>query len=208
MEIMKNKTHMPSRGAAKHKQAGVILIIALIVLVSMTLAAIGMSRSIDTANLVAGNMAFKQATLQGGDVGFSNAFTWLSGNSGTAVLQTTNAATGFYSSAPATEPNWFDPNDAIWTSAVVLNGGVADNAGNVVRYVIHRMCTQADASYNATGNQCALTYPSGGATTGGSMSVGSNQFVGIPQVYYRVTTRVDGPRNTISIMQMSVLIQV
>jgi Tfp pilus assembly protein PilX len=193
-------------------QQGVILIIALIVLVSMTLAAIGMSRSIDTANLVAGNMAFKQATLQASDIGFKSAYSWLSANSAGATLQSTSATNGYFSATPATEPNWFDPNDAIWGSAILLNGGVPDSAGNVVRYVIHRMCTQADTAYNNSNagvtNQCALTFPTGGAASGGSMSVGSTQFQGIPQLYYRVTTRVDGPRNTVSIVQMSVLIQV
>lgn len=209
---MKSPTRMLSTRPNMHQQKGVILIIALIVLVSMTLAAIGMSRSIDTANLVAGNMAFKQATLQGSDIGFRNAFNWLSANAAGATLQTTDTVNGYYSSAPVTEPNWFDTSDAIWTNAVLLNGGVPDNAGNVVRYVIHRMCTQADTAYNgASGgvsNQCAISYPAGGAASGGSMSVGATQFQGIPQLYYRVTTRVDGPRNTISIVQMSVLIQV
>jgi Tfp pilus assembly protein PilX len=212
MEIMKNRTYMLSTRPAMRKQKGVIMIIALIVLVSMTLAAIGMSRSIDTANLVAGNMAFKQATLQGSDIGFKGAYAWLAANSAGATLQSTSAINGYFSAAPATEPNWFDPNDAIWGNAVLLNGGVPDNAGNVVRYVIHRMCTQSNTAYNnanaGVANQCALTFPSGGATSGGSMSVGSAQFEGIPQLYYRVTTRVDGPRNTISIVQMSVLIQV
>ena len=73
------------------------------------------------------------------------------------------------------------------------------------------------AGYNAVAHQAMAetsmsgpqhTFPQGGASTGGSMTVGSNQFEGIPQLYYRVTTRVDGPRNTITIVQMSVLIQV
>jgi Tfp pilus assembly protein PilX len=212
MEIMNRQIHKLSTAPAMHKQKGVVLIIALIVLVSMTLAAIGMSRSIDTANLVAGNMAFKQATLQGSDMGFKSAYGWLSTNGAGTVLQSSSAVSGYFSSVPATEPNWFDVDDAIWSTAVLLNGGTPDNAGNVVRYVIHRMCTQPDTAYNnanaGVANQCAMTFPTGGATTGGSMSVGSTQFEGIPQLYYRVTTRVDGPRNTVSIVQMSVLIQV
>ncbi len=209
---MKSKTYMLPTGPRMHKQEGVVLIIALIVLVSMTLAAIGMSRSIDTSNVVAGNMAFKQATLQGSDIGFKSAYTWLANNSAGTTLQTTDAMNGYYSAVPGTEPNWYDTNDAIWGNAILVNGGVPDNAGNVVRFVIHRMCTQPDTAYNNSNagiaNQCALTFPQGGASTGGSMTVGSNQFEGIPQLYYRVTTRVDGPRNTITIVQMSVLIQV
>ena len=195
---------------APRNQRGVILIIALIVLVAMTLAAIGMSRSIDTANVVAGNLAFKKATISSADLGIASAYAWLVANSAGTTLQNSNSSTGYYSSSPATEPNWY--NIASWGNAVVLNGGVPDNAGNVVRYVIHRMCTEADTAYNgnngSVANQCALTFPSGGTSTGGSMAVGATQFQGIPQLYYRVTTRVDGPHNTVSVIQMSILIQV
>jgi flagellin-like protein len=49
------------------RERGVVLIIALIVLVAMTLVAIGTLRSVDTSNVVAGNLGFKQATLNGTD---------------------------------------------------------------------------------------------------------------------------------------------
>ena len=60
-----------------HSQRGVVLLIALIMLVAMTLAAIGMMRSVDTGTVIAGNMAFKQATLSATDVGTNAAFTTL-----------------------------------------------------------------------------------------------------------------------------------
>ena len=56
-------------------------------------------------------------------------------------------------------------------------------------------------------NECALSVTSGGAA-GGSMSVGATQFEGIPALYYRITTRIDGPRNTVSIVQVSVVFKV
>jgi hypothetical protein len=40
------------------------------------------------------------------------------------------------------------------------------------------------------------------------MAVGAPQFLGTPQLYYRITTRVDGPRDTVSIIQTSVLVGV
>ena len=58
-------------------QRGVILLIALIMLVAMTLAAIGMIRSVDTGSVIAGNMAFKQATLNASDAGTNAAFSAL-----------------------------------------------------------------------------------------------------------------------------------
>jgi Tfp pilus assembly protein PilX len=67
-----------------HHQRGVVLLLALIILVAMTLAGIGMMRSVDTGNLIAGNMAFRQATMSAGDAGTSAGFNALVsvGNSG------------------------------------------------------------------------------------------------------------------------------
>jgi Tfp pilus assembly protein PilX len=199
------------RGVVLRRQRGVVLFIALIVLVAMSLAGIALVRSVDTALGIAGNMAFKQATIQGSDRGVQAAYDWLVANSAGATLQNTNAATGYYSSQPGAEPNWFD--SANWPAGAVatLDGGAPDAAGNVVRYVIHRMCTQANTAYNGevggVPNQCALSIAATGGA-GGSMAVGAPEFQGTPQVYYRITTRVDGPRNTSSVIQVSVLIRV
>ena len=51
------------------RQHGLVLIMALIVLAAMTLAAIGLMRSVTGSNRVAGNLAFQQAALQSADVG-------------------------------------------------------------------------------------------------------------------------------------------
>jgi len=218
---MRTDTPIPVRHAARpthlRRQQGAVLFIALIVLVAMTLAGIAMMRSVDTTLGISGNMAFKQATLQGSDRGVKAAFDWLAANSSGTTLQTTNAGVGYFSAKPGNEPDWFDI--AQWSNGVRLANeggfvGQPDNAGNVVRYIIHRMCNCADVPYNSKctasdiDNSCGLYYPPAGAAAGGSMSVGAAKFEGIPQIYYRVTTRVDGPRNTVSITQVTVLIQV
>lgn len=202
---MKNRAFHTSHFVARRSQRGVVLIIALIVLVSMTLAAIGMSRSIDTGNVIAGNMAFKQATLAGGDIGSKVAYDWLNSASGGTTLQNTDTTQGYVATMPTDSPDWNDPNAPIWTSARTLNGGVADNAGNVVRYVIHRMCTTT-GGYNDPGNQCLMSATTSSATEGNDQSIGAAQYQGTPQLYYRVTTRVDGPRNTYTVVQMTVLL--
>ncbi|HWA12219.1 MAG TPA: hypothetical protein VHA15_03930 [Burkholderiales bacterium] len=199
--------HPPrSRIAGAREQRGVVMLIALIVLVAMTLAGVAMVRSMDTTMGVAGNMAFKQASIQGADIGTTSAYNWLVANSAGTTLQNTATGAGYLSARPATEPDWF--NEASWGSAYKVNNLAPDAAGNRVRYIIHRMCTQPNMPYNGTGNECALYYPTSGANSGGSMAVGSTQFEGIPQLFYRITTRVDGPRNTISIIQVNVMIQV
>jgi Tfp pilus assembly protein PilX len=69
------------------KQHGVVLLIALIVLVAMTMAGIGMMRSVDTGSLIAGNMAFRQAAANANDAGISAGF-----NALVAVANTGNSA--------------------------------------------------------------------------------------------------------------------
>jgi len=192
------------------RQQGVVLFIALIVLVAMSLAGVAMVRSVDTSLGIAGNMAFKQATLQGSDLGMKEAYTWLSTNNTGTILQSTAAASGYYSSSPGTVvEDWFD--NSKWNGAKAANGGLPDAAGNTVRYIIHRMCSQPDTPYNGANagvpNECALSVTSGGAA-GGSMSVGAVQFEGIPALYYRITARIDGPRNTVSIVQVAVVFKV
>lgn len=195
------------------RQRGVVLVIALIVMVAMSLAGIALMRSVDTSVVISGNLAFKQAAAQSSDLAQAEAFQWINAtNAAGATLQNTNEAAGYFSARPAVEPDW--TADDAWTNSVVLNGGAPDAAGNVTRYVIHRMCTEPDTPYNGnnsgTGvaNQCALFYAATAAAAGGSMSVGAPAFEGNPQLYYRITTRVDGPRNTVSIVQSSVLLPI
>lgn len=198
----------PMPGA--HRQRGMVIFIALIVMVALSLAGIALLRSVDTSVVIAGNLAFKQTTIQAGDRGVAEATQWLVANSAGTTLQNTDTGNGYSSARPALEPDWNDI--ASWNDAVVLNGGAPDAAGNVVRYVIHRMCTEAETPYNGKNggveNQCALAYPLSAAALGGSVSTGAPVFEGIPNLYYRVTTRVDGPRNTVSVIQSSVLIPI
>ncbi len=196
---LRNHRPLPS------KQHGLVLFIALIVLVAMTMAGIGMVRSIDTGTMVAGNLALKQTAINSSESGLQDGYQWLVDNAGGGSLSNTNTGKGYYSSRPATEPDWTDPTT--WEDAVTL---AEDSTGNTVSYVIHRMCTQPNTPYNGTNagvaNQCAMTAASNAPGAGGSMSVGSYAFAGTPQVYYRITTRTQGPRNTESYVQAMVAI--
>lgn len=200
-----------SKPATRNRQSGAVLFIALIVLVAMTLAGIAIMRSVDTATLIAGNLAFKQGTIQSSDNGLEQAYQWLLANR--PALNMTNAATGYYSSRPGAEPDWSDP--LAWANAV---GAGTDAAGNTVSYVIHRMCTCPDLTYSGTcpgvpppdnSQKCALDIP---ATTtpppgaGDSFVVGAPGYLEDPKVYYRITVRSQGPRNTASYVQAMVAV--
>lgn len=184
-------------------QRGVALPIALIVLVAMVLAAITLVRSVDTATLVAGNLTFKQRATHAGDEGIRQAFLWLRNTAiaSPATLNNTNAGSGYYSTQHADDPGW-NPA-ANWPAGVVTLP--TDDGGNTVSYIIHRLCTLPGMSYNAPAQQCATYTGTSASSSGGSQSVDAPEFTGVVYVYFRVTARVDGPRNTVSYIQSLML---
>jgi len=189
------------------RQKGVVLFISLIVLVAMTLAGIGLMRSVDTSTIITGNLAFKQSTLQAADQGVEQAYQqWLFPNGGTANLNNDNLAQGFFSASPSSEPNWYDPADPIWANAVTL---APDAANTTVSYLIHRMCTEANTTYNGfnggIANQCAIN--TSASSAGKSFGIAPGITVAAnPMLFYRITARAAGPRNTQSITQTMILI--
>jgi len=62
-----------ARASLPSRVRGAVLFIALIVLVAMSLAGIAIMRSVDTATLIAGNLAFKQGTMHSSDNGIEQA---------------------------------------------------------------------------------------------------------------------------------------
>jgi type IV pilus assembly protein PilX len=190
--------------ALRH-QNGVILFIALIVLVAMSLAGIALMRSVDTNVLIAGNLAFRQGTTMSGDWGIEDARNWLSANKD--ILQTDQPGVTYYWA------NWQLGKDLIgigsaaddydWNDARNLG---TDSAGNEVRYVIHRMCDLAGAPSSPAANcmKSAVGAGSGTSGEGQSKTEGDASNQNLPStgtVFYRVTVRVAGPRNTLSFVQ-------
>jgi len=183
-------------------QRGTMLIIALIVLVAMTLAGIATMRSVDTATVMAGNIAFRQSALNAADQGLVAAFALLTGKSAD-TLKNDNAFAGYFSSAPGVEPDWTDDN--AWVVATKLNGGTPDAAGNVVSYVVQRLCSLANAAATATNNQCGSTVTSSAVLSRvgeDNFRLAGAEFTTQLQPQYRITVRAVGPRRSIAIVQM------
>ena len=210
---LRQPNHLPSR-----KQKGVVLYIALIVLVAMTLAAIALVRSVDTGNLVAGNLAFKQGATLAADAGTEAAMTWLKARMDTATLYTDQAAAGYYATNQASldmtggshNPlkalvDWdFNAcNGASPPACIQPAPAIAvDGAGNKVTYIIHRLC-QSTGDPNATANTCANFVSSNTASPKrGELKYGDDKRFGpSPQEYYRITSRTVGPKNTVSFVE-------
>lgn len=190
------------------RQKGIVLLIALTVLVAMSLAGVALMRSVDNTVVIAGNISFKQASLQVSDRGSRDALAWLatkySGGAGATILSNDDPSFGYFSARPPTEPDWFD--SATWASALTTNGGLPDASGNTVKYLIHRMCAVPGLQENEDLQSCSKYFPPSQRLDSGSKSVGQAQYQGFFQMYYRVTTRVDGPRNNVTVTQTALLL--
>lgn len=218
-----------------HGQRGVALIIALIVLVAMTMAAITLVRSTDTAALIAGNLAFRQGGAMAGDVGVEAARTWLTTEASNSVLEADSPGNGYYSTRQEAGSNMIDltgnrtptntEDDVAWPGTSGAGSTpkclAKDGAGNTVCYIINRMCDRP-GSLGQIDNGCLFfESTSGTGETSGLFSRGVIQANltysptswgtgtgggSIPLVgYYQVTVRIAGPRNNVSFIQTVVL---
>ena len=84
---MLNARRIRGRSAAPiARQRGVVVLVAIIVLVVMLLAGIALVRSIDTTNVIAGNLAFQQSATHSADTGVEAAIAWLEANNDGTIL--------------------------------------------------------------------------------------------------------------------------
>lgn len=176
------------RTATTAAQRGAVLFIALIVLVAMTLAGIAVMRSVDANNMIAGNLALRNAATSAGDAGLEFARDWLKSKTA-GFLQ--DDSVGYYA-------NWQDPFNHTafnWQDFAINLGD--DGHGNNIQYVIHRMCRESGKSLNATDCFKKEAEASGGSKGGDEGSPPTP----VARAYFRITARVVGPRNTTSYVQ-------
>jgi type IV pilus assembly protein PilX len=172
-------------GAAR--QRGMVMFVALGVLIIMTLAGLAMLRQMGGSVSIAGNLAFKQSATAVADLGTEAARAWM--RLPATVLTSDQTGAGYYSSWGTS----VDPTTFAWGTAPSLTEPAT---GNTVRYVIHRLCQLPNALPDASGQRCSATRL--GSPDHGSG--GSSYSVSVP--YYRITTQVTGPRNTVSYIQV------
>jgi hypothetical protein len=191
--------------------------VVLIALVLMSLAAVGLVRTVDTGNLVVGNLAFKQSTTSAADGAAEVAINWLQLNSVAATLQDNDTTNGYYatslteldvsgksSAASRALVDW-DGNNCAYAAADSYTLCITPSPPNstndyTTRYVIMRMCTTTGAQ-NAIGNGCAQPVSSASDNTPkkGEIKYGEDKRFAVPPgPYYRIVVRSEGPRKTVS----------
>ena len=189
-------------------QRGMVLLMALIVLVAVMVAGIAMMRSVDTATLVSGNLAFQQSATYAADKGVEAALAMLAQKRTDNLLDNNDPQSGYYASfqnaTPAAGTSWQQFWSQNFAAVAVDIGPGADQFGNQVFYVVHRQCQDATSS-----TACLTPPPKAGTASGGGgneQDTGSqnNLIQKAPQIYYRITVRVAGPRRTESYGQTNV----
>lgn len=181
--------------SSRHQQ-GVVLFVALIVLIIMTLAGLALLRQMGAGTSIAGNIAFKENATSVADRGTEFARTWLAANS--AITASDSLADGYLSSWGGS----VDPTTFNWAAQSRTLVDDQAQTGNTARIIIQRLCATAGMSAIDPAQQCSdFPVVNGGQSHGGggypSVLPGAS-----PSPFYRITTRVDGPRNTVSYTQV------
>jgi Tfp pilus assembly protein PilX len=200
------------------RENGFILIIALAMLALMTIIGVALVRAVDTTNEVANNIGFVQSTMISSDTGLETATQWLESNPG--LLDSDLADNGYYArdveriaagqlidyTGGATPGNSGD--DVDWDGLGVgphkaWKLPANDAAGNQIAYIIHRLCDNY-GSPGTSGIHCAKMSL---AATSGQSKTDLKPLSNKSRIYYRITTRAKGPRNTASYTQSTIVIE-
>lgn len=215
MTMMSKNMHCPNHPF--RKQQGVSLLFALIALISLAFAALGLVRLVDTGSLVIGNIGFKQDATAGSDLVANEALTWLAAKNTGTTLDNDDAANGYFaSSLDVLDPtgngtfgnarvlvDW-NGDDCAYavdgTYANCIKPSAATTYGtNTGRWVITRLCKTAGAPDAGNGCSVPLTKVST-ETGGGEIKYGGGvRFTpasGGP--FYRIIVRNVGARGTVS----------
>ncbi|AMC33183.1 hypothetical protein [Janthinobacterium sp. B9-8] len=193
---------MPPK-ALKHKQKGLVLLISLIVLVVMTLAAIALVRSMMTSNQVANNLALRQGTTAAADAALEKARFWLVDRSLQAPAELNNASNANgYSPTNAINPIngnawranvnwvWANPNAGNAPLPQAKANEALNENGYRAAYFIQRSCATAGQK-TPNRSACDLQKMSPNEPEGNSEY----------QMIYKITVRIEGPKNTVSFYQ-------
>ena len=111
-----------------------------------------------------------------------------------------NDQAGYYSSwGGGTD---VDPTQLNWGNSILVTAD--DGTGNAVRYIVHRLCAVANLPPNSPAQQCAdvnATGDASGQSHGGIAYPGPGPSISA-QPFYRISSQVTGPKNTVSYIQV------
>lgn len=195
--------HLPRARAPRASQQGMVLLVALVVLVAIMVAATAMMRSVDTATLVSGNLAFQQAATNAADRGVEQAIAMLQQKRADGTLDANDPSNGYFAKLrtdegdnPAPGQSW----EQFWQANMRTSAFDAgeDAFNNQIWFVVHRICNLPAAPN--MGGDCVAS-PRVTREGNEDPNVGPITIKAATALYYRVTVRVVGPRRTESYVQ-------
>ena len=185
---------------ARRGQRGVVLFVALIVLIVMTLAGLALLRQMGAGTSIAGNLAFKENATFVADRGAEVAVQYL--QLITTDLTVNTPAAGY----AATWAGGLDPTTFPWGAgslALADDPIIRDIAqtGNTADVIIQRLCQNLGSALDPA--QICSDFPIDNPfrSHGNPGSTAPLPSV-TPTPFFRVTTRVLGPRGTVSYTQV------
>ena len=171
------------------RQRGSSLLLVLIVLGVMLAGALAAVRSTDTASLIAGNAAFRSAARQSADIAANAAFNYLA----SLPAPDTAVANVYYPIRLA--------EDAVGLPSIAWDSVPTTTVGNnSMQWIIERMCRGA-LPVTDLQEQCLVDVQ----VAAGSNKIGAQAFTTPANLFYRMTIRMRGPKNTESFVQTLVL---
>lgn len=186
----------------RNKQQGVVLVIALIALVAISLAGVALMRTVDTGNVISGNIAFNETATQMADLGAELAYAEINTN---LYLQhdavpnlispyaTNNTGCEFAANCPPYYSLKLLGTTGVlpWSAQISLPlpGETTATASYQVQYRIERMCKTNTVPATFADCTAILNYD-GPKGADGTPTEG--------KLFYRVTVQTTGPRNTVA----------
>ena len=191
-----------------NKQSGVVLFVALIVLIVMTLAGLALLRQLGVGTSIAGNVAFKEGATYVADRGTEIALQYINPTPPAPLpnLDAESAANNYTSS-------WADGSDPAvlpWNNLARLSGDLPDagtsldigETNNTAQVFIQRLCANLGMNPLNPAQTCSDMMVDNSLRSHGNPGSSAPLPSTTSTPFYRVTTRVVGPRNTVSYTQV------
>lgn len=199
-----------ARRCIGRQERGVVLLFGMMALVVLLIGTVALVRSMNTSLTTAGNFAFKRDLTNQGERAVAAAFDAMqSGALATeAAREANNLSRNYSATLLASNPQGI-PLALLSDAQFALNGVVSNDItladmGVRVRYVVDRVSASGGPASTGATLMADNSVPPGGsgselntamdASSGGAGAVS-------PQVVYRISVRVDGPRRTQSFYQ-------
>jgi type IV pilus assembly protein PilX len=191
-------------------QRGVVLLFGMIALVVLLIGTTALVRSMNTSMMTAGNFGFKRDLTNQGERAIQAVLTALqTGGLANAGTREANQLNLNYSASLLPSNAQGIPvallTDSGFTAVGVTNNDITvADMGITVRYVVDRISTAAGPADTDNTLMADNTVPAGGSSSelmNAMDSSSGGQGALAPQVVYRISVRVTGPRNTQSFYQ-------